>query len=140
MFKDHEEDNYSQQEGDTVIGGSIKIEGDLVSQGNIVVEGQVVGSVKTEKHLTVGQQAKLDAEVTAGQANIAGEVNGNINISDKAELTSTAKINGDIKTKILKVEEGAQINGNVQMDGSMNAEQKTEEKEEKPAESDEEDF
>ncbi len=115
MFKDNNDENYSQQEGDTVIGGSIKIEGDLASEGNIVIEGQVSGSVKTERHLTIGQQAKVDAEVNAGEAAISGEVNGNLNATGRVELTSSARINGDISTKILKVEEGAIINGSVKM-------------------------
>jgi cytoskeletal protein CcmA (bactofilin family) len=116
MFKDHDDDNkYEPQEGDTVIGGSIKIEGDLASQGNIIVEGQVVGSINTEKHLTIGQKAQVNAEVTAGETVVAGEINGNLAISGMTELKSTARVNGDIKTKVLKVEEGATINGKVEM-------------------------
>jgi len=140
MFKDHDDESYSQQEGDTVIGGSIKIEGDLASQGNIIVEGQVVGSVKTEKYLTIGTQAKVDAEVSAGEVTVSGEVNGNLNITGKTELTSSAKVNGDIKTKILKVEEGAVINGNVQMDVGAMPEPKEEPKKEKEDDTEEEDF
>ncbi|HUT22346.1 MAG TPA: polymer-forming cytoskeletal protein [Candidatus Bipolaricaulota bacterium] len=116
MFKDHDDDNkYQPQEGDTVIGASIKIEGDLSSQGNIIVEGQVVGSVKTEKHLTVGQNARVDAEIVAGETVVAGEINGNLTINGRTELKNTARVNGDIKTKVLKVEEGATINGKVEM-------------------------
>jgi len=118
MFKDHDNDSFSQQEGDTVIGGSIKIEGDLASQGNIIIEGQVVGSVKTESHLTIGQQARVDAEVQASDANVSGEVNGNMSVSGKLELAASAKVNGDIKAKILRVEEGAIINGKVEMEGA----------------------
>ncbi|MFZ5365098.1 MAG: bactofilin family protein [Patescibacteria group bacterium] len=117
MFKDHDDENFSHQEGDTVIGHSIKIEGDLTSQGNIVVEGQVVGSVKTDKHLSVGQQAKVDAQVSAGEATVSGEVNGNITVTGKLELAGSARVNGDITVKVLKVEEGASINGKVEMEG-----------------------
>jgi len=137
MFKDRDEEVYNQREEDTVIGGSIKIEGDLASEGNIVIEGHVIGSVKTQGHLTIGHQAKVEAEVNAGETIISGEVNGNIVVSGKTELTQSAKINGDINTQKLKVEEGAAINGKIQMDEgtvSVKSKAKKENKEKKQSE------
>ena len=42
---------------------------------------------------------------------VAGEIQGNIKIKENLELTSTAKIFGDIKTKILNVSPGATLQG-----------------------------
>jgi len=47
------------------------------------------------------------------------------------ELTSSARINGDISTKILKVEEGAVINGSVKMQEGAAPTSVVEEKEDK---------
>ncbi len=111
MFKESPSNN----ETDTIIGPSVKIEGDFVTEGNIVVEGTICGVVKTNKNLKVGPKAKIFANVAAADALVAGEVQGNIKITNKLELTSTAKIFGDVKTDNLLVASGAILCGKCQM-------------------------
>ena len=122
MFKnsDQEGQRDDHQADDTIIGSTIKIEGDLVSNGNIVVEGEVVGSLKTEKHLRIGQNAKVKADVKASEALISGNVDGNITVDGKLELTESARVTGDIKSKVLIIQPGALLNGNCTMEGGVN--------------------
>lgn len=102
-------------EPETVIAVSVKVEGDFTSQGNILIEGVVEGSLRTEKDLRVGEQAKISADVTAANAVVAGEVRGNIFVHEKLELESTARILGDVRTKTLVVASGASMNGKIVM-------------------------
>jgi cytoskeletal protein CcmA (bactofilin family) len=114
------EDNLNQQ-AETVVGPSVKIQGDLVSEGNIRIEGQVSGKVKTSQGVFVNQGAKIAADVLAGSAIIGGEVQGNLKISGHLILQSTAKIMGDIACQILRVEDGAQFSGKCAMNGAGTA-------------------
>lgn len=102
---------------ETVVGPSVTVEGDFASEGNIIVKGTVAGSVHTSRHLSVEQGAKIMANVRAGSAKIAGEVKGNMKIKEMLELTSTAKIIGDIEVKVLVIEAGALVYGKVIMPG-----------------------
>lgn len=102
---------------ETVVGPSVNVEGDFSSEGNIIVKGTVAGSVHTSKHLSVEQGAKIMANVRSGSARIAGEVKGNMKIKDVLELTSTARIMGDLEVKTLIVEAGALVSGKVMMPG-----------------------
>jgi len=114
MFKNSNEEDYGTEVNgveDTLIGSSIKIEGDLVSNGSINVEGEVVGSLKTEKRLKVGEKAKVVADVKAQEAYISGVIQGNLNVAGKVELTSTARVNGDIQATTLTIAAGAIFNG-----------------------------
>jgi len=104
-------------EVETVVGPSVNVEGDFASEGNIVVKGSVAGSVYTSKHLSVEIGARIVANVRAGSSTIAGEVKGNIKVKETLELTSTAKVLGDIEAKILTVEPGALIFGKISMPG-----------------------
>lgn len=104
-------------EVETVVGPSVNVEGDFASEGNIIVKGTVSGSVHTSKFLSVEPGAKIMANVRAGSAKIAGEVRGNIKIKDALELTSTARVVGDIEAKVLAVEAGALMFGKVAMPG-----------------------
>ncbi len=60
----------------------------------------------------------------AGSARIAGEVKGNVKIKESLELTSSAKVVGDIEVKTLVVEAGALLFGKVAMPGAEPAEGK----------------
>lgn len=116
MFKENQNIN----ETDTIIGPSVKVEGDFVTEGNIIVEGIICGIIKTSKNLKIGPTSKIFANIWAENALIAGEIQGNLIISGKLELTSTAKIFGDIKTSIISIASGALINGKFQMADNKN--------------------
>ena len=104
-----------KKEGDndieTIIGPSVQVEGNFVANGDIVVEGIVSGSIKTEKNLRIGKDAKIYADIWAANAVVAGEIQGNVTIKEGLELTQTAKVFGDVKTKTLNVSSGAVLQG-----------------------------
>lgn len=102
---------------ETVVGPSVHVEGDFSSEGNILVKGSVAGNVKTSKLLTVQEGARISANVRAGDAHIAGEIHGNVSIDNKLELSSTARVLGDIVCKVLAVEAGALVHGKILMKG-----------------------
>ncbi|ACL71092.1 bactofilin family protein [Halothermothrix orenii] len=92
---------------ETILGNGTKIEGDLFTKGSLRVEGEVIGNIKAEGDLFVGEKGKLKTEIDARNVIIAGTVNGNIVAREKLEILPSGQLNGDIKTKKLKIEEGA---------------------------------
>jgi len=96
---------------ETVIGPSVHVEGNFVANGDIVIEGVVSGSIKTERNLRIGENAKIYANIWAANATIAGEVQGNVKIKENLELTSTGRIFGDVKTKVINIGPGASLHG-----------------------------
>jgi cytoskeletal protein CcmA (bactofilin family) len=95
----------------TVIAKGVKVEGDFASDGDVQIEGEVKGSLATKGRLTVGPDAVIRAEVKAGDASIAGLIEGNITIERRIDLKSTAKIKGDLVAEALSVESGAKLEG-----------------------------
>lgn len=110
MFKN---DNNSDSE--TLIGPSVHVKGDFKSQGNVQIEGQVTGSIQTAGNLRIGKNSKITANISAANAIISGTIKGNVMVSERLELAPTARIDGDVTTKILIMAEGAQLNGRCQM-------------------------
>lgn len=102
-------------EPETIIAASVKVEGDFASQGNVLIEGTVEGSLKTERDLRVGERARISADVHAANAVVAGEIKGNLVVGERLELEPTAKVYGDVQTKILVVSAGAMVNGRLLM-------------------------
>ena len=111
MFKNERDTTTVAHETETVIAPSVRVEGDFVSEGNVRIEGEVKGSISTERDLIVGEAAKITAGVQARNAVIAGEMHGNIRVFDRLELASTARIYGDIQSKVLSVAPGAMMKG-----------------------------
>ncbi|MBI5037377.1 MAG: polymer-forming cytoskeletal protein [Candidatus Kerfeldbacteria bacterium] len=102
-------------QAETIIGPSVKVEGIFHGEGNVTVEGIVQGTLKTNHDLTIGQSAKVKAEVSAKNLILSGEIRGNVTISEHTRLSSTAKVYGNLQTTRLAVEEGAIIQGKIMM-------------------------
>jgi cytoskeletal protein CcmA (bactofilin family) len=111
MFK--KEDGTAGNE--TIIAGGVKVEGDFTSPGNVRIEGTVIGSVKAEGDLIVTETAIIQADVSAANAIVAGEIKGDLTAGEKLEILGTAKIHGNINCRILMVEAGASLAGNCQV-------------------------
>jgi cytoskeletal protein CcmA (bactofilin family) len=109
---------FKKEEGaagnETIIASGVKVEGDFSSPGNVRIEGTVIGSVKAEGDLIITETAVIQADVTAANAIVAGEIKGDLTTGEKLELLGTAKIHGNINCRTLTVEAGAAISGNCQ--------------------------
>lgn len=105
-------------QAETVVGPSVKIQGDLNSEGNIRIEGSVTGKVHTTQSVHVGEAAVIAADMQAGNAIIAGQIQGNIKVSGNLILQATARVNGDIACGVLRVEDGALFSGKCNMKGA----------------------
>lgn len=124
--------NKTTEEGkniETVIGAQVKMEGDFQGEGDVTVEGEVKGTLKTKGNLIIKEGAKIQAEVSAKNAKVSGEIHGNITVAEKIELASSAKVVGDIVTGVISVESGALIEGHCSVT-SHEPETKTEKKKE----------
>lgn len=125
MFQKENSSQASGASAETVIGPSVKVEGDLKGVGNVIIEGELKGTVTTDKDVTVGSEAIVHASVDAASAKVSGKVTGNITVKDHLEITSSANISGDVKTKTISIESGATINGQLSMGASSPSQNQT---------------
>ncbi len=98
-----------------IIGRETILEGSIESAGNIRIEGKVYGNAKAKAKFVMGPEAYVDGNVVARSGEVAGNIKGNIEISELLILKPTAIINGDILTNQLVVEPGATFNGGCKM-------------------------
>lgn len=96
---------------DTVIGSTVKVEGNLQCDDTILIDGKFVGTITTSKHITIGKDAEVEGDLQADAVYMSGTVRGNISAGSTMELSSTAKLYGDLKTDTLSVEKGAVVQG-----------------------------
>lgn len=90
-------------------------EGKLTTNGNLRVEGTVHGEVQTTATVFVAANAHLDGTIRAGSVVVAGEVEGQVQCSERLEVLPGGSARGEIETATLVVHEGAFIDSRFQM-------------------------
>ena len=108
-------EDYDTAAPETIVGATVKIEGDLVSEGDIRVDGLVTGKIKTSKNLYVGSMAKIEADVEAASAMIAGVLKGDLKVKESLVISETGKVDGSIACERLAIAEGAHFSGTCTM-------------------------
>lgn len=98
-------------EYEVLIGKNTAINGNININGCTRIDGTIDGTIAVDNDLYVGESAVLRASVYAKNAVISGTVTGNVVCRERIELTSTARIKGDIKCGRIAVAEGAEFNG-----------------------------
>ncbi len=107
------------------IGQSIVFKGELTGDEDLEIDGQVEGTVNLKNHqLTIGPNGNLKAEVTAKNIVVIGRVTGNLVAAERIEIQATGIIDGDVRAPRLNVQEGAVLNGSIDMSPSGASEAK----------------
>lgn len=109
----------ARESAGTVIGSTVRVEGQFTSEDNVLIEGQVHGTLTTTQNLTVGSNARIEADIHATNMYISGEIHGNIIATGSVQLTSTARVYGDIETSIISIETGAVVQGRCTTSGEL---------------------
>lgn len=95
-----------------------KIFGDIDSDGDIRMDGVMEGRLNCKGRVVIGPEARIKGTINAQNAEILGNVEGEINVIDLLSLKGTALIIGDLIMGKLMVEPGASFTGNCKMNGS----------------------
>jgi len=103
----------AQQDVSTVLGPDSNFKGELTVDKGIRIHGRFEGKIATAGRVHVAKEAKLQAEVDAGSIVVEGEIHGSLSASERLELKSTARYEGDLRASRMTVEEGAVFSGQV---------------------------
>jgi cytoskeletal protein CcmA (bactofilin family) len=100
----------------THIGKSIVIKGEVSGSESVYLNGELEGSVELlDGSLTVGPDGRVRANLQARNIVVQGRVDGNLYGIERVELTKSAILVGDIYTPRITIEDGASLEGNVQI-------------------------
>ena len=98
------------------VGGGTVVTGEANFKAMMRVDGHLSGRVSsTSGTLIVGANGKVDANIEVAVAVIHGTINGDIIATQRLELGRAAKVNGNIQTPSLVIEQGAVFEGSCKM-------------------------
>lgn len=103
----------------------VRIVGDLFADSSLRIDGEIKGNVSTSSKVVIGENGSIKGNLTCMEADIEGTVDGTLKIEGLLILRQNAKINGDIYTSRIQIDEGAAFNGKCQMGKVSAADQVT---------------
>lgn len=101
-----------------VLSTGIEINGSIRFSNDMIIYGKIEGEITSEKgKITIGETAQIKGDVSAGDVTVYGKIEGKVT-SQRCELKDKSKVNGDIKSRVFSMEEGAQLSGHTEIGGA----------------------
>jgi len=99
---------------DSLIGQHTEVEGNIVFSGGLHVDGKSKGNVMAsdpDSLLTVSDQGSVEGEVRVPNIILNGLVIGDVYASERVELASQARVQGNVYYNLIEMAIGAEVNG-----------------------------
>jgi cytoskeletal protein CcmA (bactofilin family) len=106
----------------SVIGPTLVFKGEFSADEDLIIEGQMEGSIAHhKKHLTIGKQGRVKADIHAASVIVFGTLVGDIHSEGSVSLAKGCDVEGNIFCGHIVMEDGARFKGAVDMDESTEA-------------------
>ncbi len=101
------------------LGPRDKLIGSLTFDGDLTVAGKMEGDVHATGDVAVETGSTVKASIEGNNVSVQGTVHGNVAARGRLSLSGSGSLHGDVRVSKLTVEDGATLNGNVQMGTSV---------------------
>ena len=99
----------------SILGPEVEIKGDVNVTGDLLIYGKVLGNINSKGTVNSANGSLVKGNITAGNASISGEVQGDLDIESKVILGKNSYLSGNLKAAIITIEEGAKFDGMCKM-------------------------
>lgn len=107
---------------DTLIGRQTEILGDVRFSGGLHIDGKVKGNITAASDkaasLSVSEAGAIEGDLRVPTIMLNGTVVGDVHACERLTLNAKARINGNVYYKVLQMEPGAMINGQLLFEDS----------------------
>lgn len=100
----------------TTIGSETIVEGRIDGAEDLTVDGRVVGTINLSEILTVSDGGVVDGTISVRGVRIDGTVDGHITATEYIHLTASARVRARLTAPIIRMDDGAKLAGEVEMD------------------------
>lgn len=100
---------------DTLIGQHTRVDGDVSFSGGLHVDGTIRGNVTAEDDgrsmLSLSENGTIEGEVRVPYVILNGVVLGDVRSCEHIELSSRARVTGNVYYSLIEMAIGAEVNG-----------------------------
>lgn len=98
------------------VTSGLKISGELSGSADLYIDGEVHGKIRLSKdHVTVGPNGRVQADIEAREVSVEGTLRGNLKTGACVRLGSASRLQGNVQSPRVAIDEGARFRGNVDM-------------------------
>ena len=90
--------------------GTQIVDGELRFKDTFRVDGRLVGRVSSEGDLIVGEGSTVEGQIRVGRLFVSGVVRGTVR-AERVEIAPGARVEADVETPALLIEEGGHFQG-----------------------------
>lgn len=98
----------------TLISEGCIFDGNLKAPAYARIDGQITGDIIVDEGLIIGEKGTILGNIITKELVVYGTVTGSLQVNS-LEIKSSGKIQGEIRTQTLQVENGAVYNGSLSM-------------------------
>lgn len=107
--------SHETEDAETVVGIQTIFDGNLRCDSNLRIRGSAQGEISCTKSIFIEESAKVNANVKAANAVVAGELEGSITCDGRLEILATGRVTGELTAGVLIIQEGAFFEGHLKM-------------------------
>ncbi len=89
--------------------------GELTFEETFRIDGRFEGKIRSGSELILGDSAEVSAEIEVGRLSVNGTLRGSVHAFERIELLARSRVYADLSAPVLKVEEGAFLQGSCTM-------------------------
>lgn len=110
----------AKKSGEGVLNGFLDegshFKGELTFEDTLRIDGKFEGTIRSKHALVIGDTGDVQADIDVGSVSIDGTVRGTILAREKIEIHPHGRVFAKLQSPILKIEEGAQFQGDCTME------------------------
>ena len=97
------------------VGTGVEFKGTISYSGTVRIDGFLEGEIRTDGTLLIGEEAVIQAKISAGKIVCKGKITGDVVATESVKLHVPAVITGSVKTPEISMEAGVLFNGGLEM-------------------------
>lgn len=115
IFSESADQDNTSGELNAFLGTGTKFTGHLSFEGSVRIDGHFLGTISAKGTLILGREALVKGEIDVASLNSNGTLVGTVRASRHAHLHEHAVFDGHIITPELGMDQGAVLNGSIEM-------------------------
>ena len=107
--------SFAADDNITLLAKGVVLKGEIHVEGTVRIDGRLDGDIQTKGHVIIGEDGLVQGTITAGTVISSGRIKAKVMADDRVQLMKTATLIGEVLTPLLIIEEGAKVQGVMDM-------------------------
>jgi cytoskeletal protein CcmA (bactofilin family) len=99
----------------TLLAKGVVLKGEIHVEGTVRIDGRLDGEIQTNGQVIIGEDGLVQGTITAGTVISSGRIKAKVMADERVQLMRTATLIGEVLTPVLIIEEGAKLQGVMDM-------------------------